>query len=453
MRKNNARFIAIETLRQLDQSKTPLPILFQRICKGQQLGGLDRSLAMNIIYGVLRQHQYLELLIGTLCKIPKKKLHPLVRHGLRVGLYQIFFLDRIPESAAVNETVNALKATHLPKRLYGFVNGVLRQSIRQKSELPQPMGQVKEAGAILNHPEWLTSRWAANFGTAEMQAICAANNQQQDLTLRVNLEKTSPREYCQTLGQSGIEAQPGRYSPEAVTLQDYQGTISALPDYAEDYFQVQGESAQLVTYLLAPIKKNGLYLDGCAGLGGKTRHLLEMVKKKEGRVIAVEPEHHRQEKLLQNLENFAQSQTFTLFQGPLQDYGKTKPPFFDGILIDAPCSGTGVTGRHPDIRWRRQPADIARYAVLQLELLTLASTWLQSDGVLVYATCSLEPEENVDIIKQFIQNNPSFTITDCAAYLPREAVELSRDKFFQPHPSDGTDGFFAARLVRNIADD
>ncbi len=453
MTKYNARYIAIETLDNIEKGNTPLPIVYQQLCNFHELSSLDRSLGMKIIYGVLRQKQYLEVLISRLCKIPLKKLHPLVRHALAVGLYQIVFLSRIPESAAVNETVNGAKATKMPKRLHGFVNGVLRQSIRQKKELPKPGVAEQNHAAILNHPEWMTNRWAANFGTNVMQAICLANNEQQVLTLRINTLKISVEEYLQLLSSNDIKAKPGRYAISAVNLPEFQGAVTALPGYEQGFFQVQGESAQLASLLLCPIMQNGRYLDGCAGLGGKTGHLLELVSQQDGKLIAIEPEQHRQEKLLQNLAHFTDREKLTLFRGSLQEYNKTAPPHFHGILIDAPCSGTGITARHPDIRWRRELSDIAKYSTVQAELLEIAATLLLPGGVLVYATCSLEPEENVDIIEQFLKNNPQFKLADCRPCLPDTAFELVRENCFQPRPSELTDGFFAARLVRNIADD
>lgn len=453
MTKYNARYVAIETLRQLETTDTPLPVLYQQICSHHNLGGLDRALTMNIIYGVLRQRQYLELLITTLCQIPLKKLHPVVRHGLNVGLYQLFFLSRIPDSAAVNETVNGAKAAKLPKRLHGFVNGVLRQSLRQKEKLPQPGALEENTTPILNHPEWMTSRWAANFGRAEMLAICRANNIQQPLSLRMNSLKVTPQEYLHKLNSENIKAEPGRYSPHCVILPDYQGPVSALPGYAENYFHVQGESAQLASLLFEPIAKNGWYLDGCAGLGGKTGHLLEMLNEKHGKLIAVEPQQHRQEKLTETLKDYLIQEKLSLFRGTLQEYASGKPRQFHGVLIDAPCSGTGITGRHPDIRWRRKPADIARYAKIQRELIKLAAQLVLPGGVLVYATCSLEPEENIDIVQEFLRSTNSFKLTDCESHLPDAAAELVKQKCFQPRPSEHTDGFFAARLVRHITDD
>lgn len=448
MKKKNSRFIAIETLHQLDRSKVPLPILFQKICSQHQITGSDRALAMNLIYGVLRQYQYLDLLINKLCRQPLRKLHPLVHRGLAVGLYQTVFLSRIPESAAVNETVNAVKAAKVPKRLHGFVNGVLREYLRQQNRLPRPEDNDDNNQPVLNHPSWLTERWAAGFGREEMLAICRQNNRRQPLTLRVNSAKLDREKYLRQCEIHNIEAYQCQYAPAGVILPQYQGAIQSLPGYGENWFQVQGEAAQLATLLLGPFRLQGRYLDGCAGLGGKTGHLLQLLTEYQAELTAIEPEPHRYEKLQDSFKDELALNRITLFRGKLQDYARRSPSPYDGILLDAPCSGTGVTGRQPDIRWRRKPADISRYAVIQRELLETASSLLLPGGVLIYATCSLEPEENKDVIDAFLAKYPKFTLEDCTPYLPAGAAPLVRAGCFHPRPSDKLDGFFAARLVR-----
>jgi 16S rRNA (cytosine967-C5)-methyltransferase len=453
MTRKNSRLVAIETLSELQRKNTPLPLLFQQICDRHELEGADRSLAMNLIYGVLRNYRYLETVMGRLCRHPLKKLHPLVFQGLAVGLYQLLFLDRIPPSAAVNETVNAVKAAKIPKRLHGFVNGVLRQSIRQRDTLPPPDAPGEDGQPILNHPDWLTTRWAARFGTSEMQAICRSNNNRQPLTLRINGETIRPADYLSLLLQQEINAVPGRYAPEALLLEDYSGPITALPGFREGYFQVQGEAAQLAALLLRPFRPKGRYLDGCAGLGGKTGHLLQLLAPYGAHLTAVEPEPNRLDKLQGSLTTLTEHENLTLFKGNLRQFREKNEKLFDGILIDAPCSGTGIIGRQPDIRWRRQPEDILRYSAIQRELLNLAASILLPGGILVYATCSLEDEENMANVSAFLHENSRFSLTDCAPWLPEETASLIREGCFQPLPSENIDGFFAARLVRNITDD
>lgn len=453
MVKNSSRFIAITTLVQLSTKATPLPVLFQRICTRYHVDGSDRALAMNLIYGVLRQYQYLDMIISRLSRTPLKKMHPVVHQGLAVGLYQILFLDRIPHSAAVNETVKAIRKAKLPKRLHGFINGVLRESIRQLDKLPHTNEATADQQPVLNHPAWLTSRWTHNFGYEKMVKICRSNNRQQPLTLRINPRKLSRDEYLELGAKNGINAQICRYAPHGIVLPDYQGTISALPGYDENWFQVQGEAAQLVTLLFQPLHESGQYLDGCAGLGGKTGHLLELLAPLKAHLTAIEPEPHRQELLAKTHREALEDGRLALHGESLQEYGARSTQLFDGILLDVPCSGTGVIGRQPDIRWRRQLQDITGYTSVQKQLLKSAEKLVKPGGTIVYATCSLEHEENIDIINNFLAANPHFVLEDCTPFLPDAAASLVRQGCFQPLPGDGMDGFFGARLVRHPAND
>ncbi len=403
---------------------------------------------MNLIYGVLRQRQTLEALLQSLCRQPLSRIKTFVRQALLTGLYQLFFLDRIPESAAVNETVKALQTAHLPKSLQGFVNGVLRESLRRKQTLAGLLHQDKAGDPFLNHPDWLVRRWRQRYGREEMQRICATNNQQSPLILLVNTCVTSREQLLADIEQEGITVQPGVYSRDALILPDFHGTVSRLPGYSQGHFQVQDEAAQLLALLLGPIRKGGLYLDGCAGLGGKTGNLIQLCASSQATIVAVEPDLQRQQKFSENMERLHPDAAVTLHGMDLEHFAQGCGLRFDGILIDAPCSGTGVTGRHPDIRWNRQEGDLARYQQVQLALLEEAAGLLAADGTLVYATCSLEPEENEELIALFLGRNPDFMTDECTPFLPPAARELISNKFFAPHPGPSIDGFFGARLVR-----
>lgn len=443
-----ARFVAIETLCQLQKSRKPVTGLFDNLISRYNISESDRQLATNIIYGILRQRQSLDLILQELCTQPLTKLKPFVHQALAVGLYQIFFLDRVPESAAVNESVKALQAAHLPKKLQGFVNGVLRTSIRRREELQSLL--QGSSRTILNHPEWLTKRWEKRFGLEEATRICRQNNSQSPLTLQVNSCNTERDIFLKTLSDAGIVAEKGLYSEDALILNNYHGGVSRLPGYEEGAFQVQDQGAQLLARLLGPITPQGEYLDCCAGVGGKTSLIVQLGQPVRARVFAVEPEKERQGKFTENMKRLHPDQAIPLFPGSLQDFSVNCPSRFHGILLDAPCSGTGVTGRHPDIRWNRRPEDLPGYQQTQLELLQAAATLLRPQGILVYATCSLEEEENEEVIKRFLAANKHFSLENAAVYLPPAARSLVRNGYFAPLPASDIDGFFGARLVRTF---
>jgi len=432
----------------MQRSRSPVKPLLEDVGGECRLTAADRNLAMNMVYGVLRRRQYLECLIGHLGRHPLHKLAPFVLHGLEVGLFQLLFLDRIPESAAVNETINAVKAAGLPERLQGFVNGILRESIRQRATLPGPDTDPDSGRPWLNHPRWLTERWRKRFGEAEMRRICAGNNQESRLVLRINTTATTRDKYKTSLDAAGIPCRDGLFAPQALVLATYQGAIPLLPGYSEGHFLVQDEATQLAPLLLGPFRREGRYLDACAGLGGKTCTLVEMEPELGLRTTALEPEAHRYRKLGENLARLYPGNGCTTRQCTLQDFAAAGDERFDGVLVDAPCSGTGVTGRHPDIRWNRAEADLGRYQTVQLEILAQAAALVATGGVLVYATCSLEPEENEEVIRLFLDRHVDFRLTAPEPLLPPAAGRFVEDRFFRPRPDATIDGFFAARLIR-----
>lgn len=442
-----SRYAAVETLCRLQRTRYPVKPLFDSVADECRLLGPERGLAMNLAYGVLRRRQYLDLLLEQLCSRPISQLDPFVHQALAVGLYQLFCLDRIPESAAVNEAVNTLKAAGLRQHLHGFVNGVLRGAIRRRAELPTPDAPLASGQPVLNHPDWLTARWRERFGREEMERICAVNNREPQLILRVNTLLTDRDSLAALLRGHDVASLPGLYAPDSLVLPNYQGPVSSLPGYEEGYFQVQDEAAQLAVLLLGPFSPRATYLDACAGLGGKTSYIMQLMA--EGsRVVAVEPEPQRQRLLQENMDRLYPERQLTLCRSSLQDYCRTTRLQFDGVLVDAPCSGTGVTGRHPDIRWNRRPEDFSRYQLEQLDLLDKAAELVAPEGVLVYATCSLEVEENQQVIARFLADHQDFATTCCREYLPESAGRFVDGEYFTPHPTGSIDGFFAARLMR-----
>ena len=445
----SARFASIETLCRIQQQGLPVKPVLDGIVSQCQLAAEDRALAMQLVYGVLRQRQFLETLIRRLCRHPLAKLSPFVLHSLEIGLFQLFLLDRIPDSAAVNETVNAVKAAGLPQRLQGFVNGILRESIRQRASLPDNLADPETGEPYLNHPLWLTDRWRRHFDEAEMRRICAANAKEPSLVVKINTVRTSKEQYRSLLDQAGIPHREGIFALDALVLPGYHGSIPQLPGYGDGLFLIQDEATQLAPLLLGPFRQGGCYLDACAGLGGKTATLLEIEGQLDLRIVALEPEGHRYGKMAENLQRLHPGNKCETHRCTLQEFAATERTPFDGILVDAPCSGTGVTGRHPDIRWNRREDDIPRYQAMQIDILDKAAPLVAENGILVYATCSLEPEENQEVVRHFLAAHSRFELTDPAPILPPAARRLVDNRYFCPRPDATIDGFFAARLLRH----
>jgi 16S rRNA (cytosine967-C5)-methyltransferase len=302
---------------------------------------------------------------------------------------------------------------------------------------------------ILNHPAWLIERWQAQFGPEKARAICRCNNTEPPLTLRVNTRRTSRSALKDLIAKTGITTQNAFFSPLGLVVDAFPGSIASLPGFNLGHFQVQDEAAQLASLLVGPLSGRCRILDGCAGLGGKTSHLAEMLPP-DGTIVAVEPDPRRYRLLRENLHRLGHNASVLPVRTDLQSYAATRPQPFDVILIDAPCSGTGVIRRQPDIRWNRQPEDLAQYQQTQVHLLERAASLLKPGGALLYVTCSLEPDENQAVIRRFLERCPRFAVENVTPLLPDTARRLVDEAgFFRSSPADGLDGFFAARLIEH----
>jgi 16S rRNA (cytosine967-C5)-methyltransferase len=450
LKKANARLLAIDILCQRQETGQPVDQIRDRVLQhALPRERKDAQLVMALVYGVLRRQRFLDAILQDFSSHPLPKMKNLTLQALRVGLLQLCCMDRIPPSAAINETVNALKESRQPRWLTGFVNGLLRTIARQADTLPDP-GDEKNmlpAAVRLSHPDWLYERWRGRYGDEEATRICLVNNRQPLLVLRVNTSRTSREEFINRLAAAGISAQAGRFCPESVVLPEHRGEIAGIPGYIEGHFMVQDEGAQLISLLLAPLPA-GPCLDACAGLGGKTVHLAGLAPA-GCRIIAVEPNGPRCKLLAENVQRLGLASLVTIRQTTLADLPEKNDTLFQAILVDAPCSGLGVIRRHPDIRWNRSSDDLARYPRQQLELLVQAAAMLAPGGVLVYATCSIEPEENEQVVAQFLAAQPGFTLSTPPLFPPEAGPLINEKGFFQTLPDETLDGFFAARLVKS----
>ena len=407
----------------------------------------DSQLVTALVYGVLRHQRYLDAILADFSRHPLKKMKLLTLQALRVGLFQLCFMDRIPPSAAVNETVKALRSAKQPKWITGFVNGLLRNIERNRHSLPDMTTQgILPEAVRLSHPDWLFSRWCKRYGEEKAIAVCQVNNQTPTLTLRVNSSRLTREVFLKTLEEEGVTARPG-VAPESVVLPDYRGQVSSLPGYDNGHFMVQDEGAQLISLMLCPFA-GGKVLDACAGLGGKTVHLAQLITQ-QSQLVAIEPNKARFNLLLENIKRMGVGDTVTAIKCDLADFKRHSDSLFQAILVDAPCSGIGVIRRQPDIRWNRSAKDLLQYQSGQLTLLDEAAQLLAPGGVLVYATCSIEPEENEEVVSKFLQNHPELSISPPPSFPESGLRFIDSTGFLHMVPTEEHDGFFAARLEKN----
>jgi 16S rRNA (cytosine967-C5)-methyltransferase len=410
----------------------------------------DRALFNQLVYGVLRRRLRLDAVVAAYAERPFKKISPPILNILRLGLFQILFMDRIPESAAVNTAVNLVRARKASKAA-GFVNALLRNALRDPDRfcipdaLDSPVDHIAVAHAF---PHWLASRWISRMGVDQTDRLCAAMNTIPPITLRCNGLKNNLAELVKALSDQAEAIEILDTVPGGVNLIRPRHPIPEMKAFVDGRFSVQDGAAQLVSLLLSP-QPGEAVLDACAGLGGKATHLAQIMDNR-GAIVAMDNVDAK----LTRLENEAHRLGVSIIRTRRADLNRPLAsetlPRFDRILLDAPCSGLGVLRRNPDAKWSSQPADIARLAKRQARFLDHLAPLVNKNGVLVFAVCSLEPEENEEIIKTFLKNHANFAITGAHSMEEKTVLPfLGEDGFFRTTPHmDHMDGFFAARLQR-----
>lgn len=447
----NARQIAADLLFRLQDSRDTLDMFLERAEPlFNQLDRADRALAHALIFGVSRWQGQLDWILEGLLQRPDKKLDPWVRTILRMGLFQIGHLDRIPNSAAVHTAVELAK-TNNRKWAAGFINGVLRAAIRQTEPKPMPaLDDDPVAALAIRHafPFWLIERWIRRWGFDATQSLCIALNRIPSITLRTNTLKTTRDALIGALRHEVKSIRPTQSSPAGIHCASPRRSIQQWDAYAAGWFQVQDEAAQMVSYYLQ-VRPGQRVWDACAGVGTKTAHMAQLMNN-QGELTATDLTSAKLHKLEADLQRLGIACVRTRrldLEHPDQLNGL---PLFDRILVDAPCTGLGVLQKNPDGKWRTREADIGACAAKQLAMLTNAAKHLRPDGRLVYAVCSVEPEENEGVIESFLQKHPDFVIYAPDISSTANTQNLMTSKGFLrtlPHQHQ-MDGFFAAALKR-----
>ncbi|MCW6636027.1 16S rRNA (cytosine(967)-C(5))-methyltransferase RsmB [Yersinia ruckeri] len=423
----NLRSIAAKAISQVLDKGQSLSTVLPGLQKS--ISDKDRALLQELCFGTLRVLPQLEWCIQQLMARPMTGKQRVFHYLIMVGLYQLLY-TRIPPHAALAETVEGTVALKRPQ-LKGLVNGVLRQFQRQQVDL---LERAANNESRYLHPSWLLARIKKAYPD-KWQQIIDANNQKPPMWLRVSRLHHSRADYLELMKQAGIEAEPHTEYSDAVRLIT-PCAVNDLPGFTQGWVTVQDASAQGCVDLLDP--QNGeQILDLCAAPGGKTTHILEAAPKSH--VLAVDIDEQRLSRVKENLQRLQLHATVTVGDGRAPDKWCGNQ-LFDRILLDAPCSATGVIRRHPDIKWLRRDSDIAELAQLQSEILEAIWPKLKKDGVMVYATCSILPEENQQQIANFLQRHPE-------ARLVETGTPAQPGKQNQPHPEDG-DGFFYAKLIK-----
>jgi 16S rRNA (cytosine967-C5)-methyltransferase len=444
-----ARIAAYQALRAVSSGAADLPHALARARAGLH-DERDRALAGEIVTGALRWQGAFDHIASQFAKRPLVKLDPEILDILRLSIFQLLHLDRVPASAAVNDAVSL--ARHAGKKSAApLVNALLRRVSRERNRLPLPARPVStddRAAALdylsttLSHPRWLAERWLERYGFEATERWMQFNNHPAALTIRVNTLKTTATVLTGTLAKHGVVVTPGRFASDALIVQAGNPLLTPL---AEDgSFLVQDEASQLVASVVGA-KPGDRVLDACASPGGKTIAIAATMGD-TGLIVATDVRGKRVDLLARTIA-FSGARSVRVVQadagGPLPLQSR-----FDWVLLDAPCSGLGTIRRDPDIRWRRTESDLTGFAATQLRMLTETADVLRPGGRLVYSTCSSEPDENEHVVQRFLTDS-GFTST------PINTPGLTGHSLVNPAGHlrtlpyrDGLEGFFAALLVK-----
>ena len=415
-----------------------------------RLEARDRSLTHELVMGVGRLRNQLDFLIEKLSGKATASLEGEVLTALRLGVYQIRFLKKVPKSAAVNESVELTKRAR-KRSAAGLVNAVLRKCS------PGPIDELlsglpeKEAQSIrLAHPGWLLERWIRTFGPDLAHRVAERNNTAPPVTLRVVGGSSPAAEVIDSLAKEGVAVQPCRFAPGGFEV--FRGSPSGAKVFRQGKVAIQDEASQLVPLLLG-VQESDSVLDLCAAPGMKTSYFAESMK--NGRLVASDvsfPRLRTARRLAKSMARPGSRGVSTLW---LCSDGAHPLPFgtqFNRILVDVPCSGTGTIRRNPEIKWRLKQEDLSRHAEVQRRLLENALTCLKPGGRLVYSTCSLEPEENEQVVEPVLAAQPDFSLLrkdELVKEFPTLESLFDSPGWFRTHPArDDMDGFFAAVISR-----
>ena len=427
-----ARNIALKSLYEINIKQAYSNIVLDKFINEnrEKLSNLDINFISELVYGVVTWKLTLEYIIQKYSKTKIKKMSDWVKNILYLGSYQIIFLDKVPKSAAVNESVNLCKKYNF--KSVGLVNAILRKIEKSEyKQLSNITNSITRISLKYSIPEWIVKKFCDEYGEEETANICQNLNLRPNISVRINRLKGKVE-----LGEKGI-------------LEDFRtitGTknITKTKEYIEGNITIQDEAAGLSSFVLAP-KEGEIVLDVCSAPGGKTTYLAELMHNK-GKIVAWDIYEERLKQVEQNAKRLG----IDIIQTEVHDATKLKEEYvekFDKILLDVPCLGLGVIRRKPDIKWNRQEEDIKEISDIQFNILKTCSKYLKRNGTLVYSTCSMLKEENDAIIEKFIKEE-NFETVNIEEQIPNEFSKITTNNMVQFLPSQNHDGFFITMLKK-----
>jgi 16S rRNA (cytosine967-C5)-methyltransferase len=449
---SSGRDLALEVLNRVEINHSYANLALSEVLETHTRANADRkekAFCTELVYGTLRNLMKIDYILGRLLSRPLHSLKTPVKNILRIALYQLLHVSDIPERAVCHSAVEQVKASQFAG-LSGFVNGVLRNFLRIRQQLvfPDRAEDLIEYLAVeYSHPQWLIKRWLDRFGAELTERILAVDNEAPPLTVRVNSWLSNPVDVQREMAEEGVSTKAGLVLAEALVIETLSGPVEDLTAFKEGKIFIQDESSMWVAKLLNPQPQETI-IDMCAAPGGKSTHLAELMKN-QGRIISIDDHPHK----IDLIRNNAARLRLNNIQAVTADARSYHPPdgiLADAVLVDAPCSGTGVLRRRVDSRYRRRPEHICDLVETQRAILDQAARLVRPGGRLVYSTCTLEPEENELQIGWFLEKHPNFWVEDWRTVL---SVQLEHYLYDPSSPwvlilptSGGGDGFFICRM-------
>jgi 16S rRNA (cytosine967-C5)-methyltransferase len=438
----NPRKAIIKILSQAEQSSRHVDVLLHDEFSHWEESSRDKRFIQEVVLGVTRYKLYLDFVLSTQYHGQLHKAEYDVLNLLRSGLYQMEFMDSVPPAVAINETVEVGKQV-AGKRVSGLINGVLRSVKREHSGIEKKFRSLPEAKRLSvreSHPEWLVKRWIQRFGYDDARKLCQWNNRRPNVTVRVNTTQISVEKFAESLDTLGIEFAQSRHLAEFFELTQAQELFNS-DQIPSSWFAVQDVAAGLTAALLKA-GEDQLVLDACAAPGGKSTFILQRAPD-SARLIAYDSNENR----LRKVDSLAKQLQLTGLETRKADASEYDFPEADWILLDVPCTGTGVLAKRADSRWKKNPVDIKKLSELQYRILENAAQSLKPEGKIVYSTCTLEPEENWGVVKKFLEQNQDFTNIKVDGKIPESMVDERGALNILPHIHQ-MDGAFAVILTR-----
>ncbi|WP_050614728.1 16S rRNA (cytosine(967)-C(5))-methyltransferase RsmB [Bacillus testis] len=436
----NVRELALDLILSVEKNQSYSNLLLNTVINKNHLSPADSGLLTELTYGTIQYKLTLDYYLEPYIK-NSKKMDQWVRILLRLSLYQMHYLDKIPDHAVIFEAVEISKRRG-HKGIASLVNGILRNiqrnGVRSLDELSDP---VERISIETSHPAWIVKRWMEQYGEERTRNMCQYNLKHPKQTARVNISKASREKVLEMLKEEGFSVEPIRFLPEGITC--LKGNLALSNAYKEGFLSIQDESSMLVAYAVDAKDKNTI-LDCCAAPGGKTSAIAEKMEK--GTVYALDLHEHKVKLIKQQAERLGLANVTASAHDARKAGELFDPQTFDAILVDAPCSGLGVMRRKPDVKYTKNEQDIHRLAAIQQDILAAVAPLLKDGGLLVYSTCTVDQEENDQVTEAFLKQHPQFSKdTTLKNRLPEEVRRFASDNSLQLFPQDlGSDGFFIA---------